>query len=494
MLTSSLLAFGMPATASEQPEKTLQGQGKVSSNVHGPLGESYMDNYFAKQEWKKIEGEVGRNGFDGLYVQRGKNGEIKKVMVAESKYGQASLGAACGEQQMTHAWTLCKLNALDKHLEKKIESLEKKVSNGVASNKEIEELQKLKKSTKDLKQVRKHVEHENYRRRIFRNSVKNGELRIDIKDVNEVNGRVVEKIPDGRGQVEKGGAPKATRVISLKHSPTSGEALDAYNAYFDQIEEGLKKGSMPKKEARQAVEELKLAYKKGEIINSSGSKGQAKFLRDKIVASLEKQIANETNFVARNALKARKSMLIAGEKMGGIIAPDWFMHGMDQFQKKHIQRLYKYKTVKYVKGILTQGGKLLVSIPAEITAGAGAGLISFAFDAGSASMDYAKGTILRPEFERKLGDAAVIGGVVGTGTGVAVLLGASPIGLVVIGIGVGGYMITDLIVEKWHHAQDQKYLTADDLAVFGLTMQDTIPLNMDKWDPNILLNMENWRE
>jgi len=483
-------------TATSYAASESSANGKIVSNVHGPLGESYMDHYFEMQGWEKLEGEVGRNGIDGLYVRRGKNGEIIRVMVSESKFGGSNLNVACSAQQMSHAWTLCKLDALDKSLESKMALLEKKEKAGSINSGERQELENLRKEMEDMKQVRRHVEKENFRRRIFRSRIKGGVLEINISDVEEVDGKVKEKTPDRRANVESGEASqqvKRTRKISLKEPPKSGDALKVYDAYFDQIEEGLQKSGMSKSEAKKAVVDLKEAYKQGHVIQNTGPKGQAKFLRDRLIASIEKQIKNESKFSRKVLLTRKLALLKASERMKSMLHADWFMHGLEQFKKKNIHPLFGSRPVKYVKGILTRGGKILAKIPPGITGGLGAGLVTFVFDAGGATYSFITSQTFRPEFERKLADATVTGGVIGSGTGVAIMLGATPVGWVVVGIGVAGYFITDMAVQTWHKTQDRKYLTRSDLMMFGIEAKDTIPLNVGHWNKHAPLQLGNWK-
>ena len=43
-----------------------------------------MNNYFKKNGWKQLPGEIGSNGIDGLFVKRNKAGIIKEVMIADT--------------------------------------------------------------------------------------------------------------------------------------------------------------------------------------------------------------------------------------------------------------------------------------------------------------------------------------------------------------------------------------------------------------------------
>ncbi|MCF6253376.1 MAG: hypothetical protein L3J38_01350 [Thiomicrorhabdus sp.] len=81
----------------------------------GQVAEALMDKNFHKAGWVKLEGEVGRNGFDGLYVKLDKNKNVKKNMIVESKYGEAMLkNTVDGSRQMSKQWSLKKVDALIK--------------------------------------------------------------------------------------------------------------------------------------------------------------------------------------------------------------------------------------------------------------------------------------------------------------------------------------------------------------------------------------------
>jgi hypothetical protein len=128
-------------------------------------------------------------------------------------------------------------------------------------------------------------------------------------------------------------------------------------------------------------------------------------------------------------------------------------------------------------GLLLPNGRLLVAMKA----GAADGVLVFALDAGVAGYQYLNGDILRPEFERKVGDAAVKGVAVGSATAVAVFLvgGTGPAGWAVLGIGIGAYMVTDAALTKWHQEQDRRFVSADDLRKLGVEVDSILNVNAD---------------
>lgn len=131
-------------------------------------------------------------------------------------------------------------------------------------------------------------------------------------------------------------------------------------------------------------------------------------------------------------------------------------------------------------GALLPDGRLLVAF----RAGAESGILIFAIEAGTATYEYFKGDSLKPEYERKLTDAAVKGLTVGTVTAVAVSLAVAPGGFVLVGIATGAYVLTDSALRQWHEAQARRFLNRSDLAHFGIELQS--PLEITPVSPLIL--------
>lgn len=149
--------------------------------------------------------------------------------------------------------------------------------------------------------------------------------------------------------------------------------------------------------------------------------------------------------------------------------------------KKIAKRDFERCTVK--AGLLTADGRLIVSIKD----GAVAGLLVFSLEAGSAYCQYMKGDIYKPEYEQKVMDAAIKGIAVGGTTAVAVFLGTTPHGWVVLGLGIGAYCITDAVLTQWHKLEAANYLNSGDLAHLGIEIDSVLDTN----DPDILLNIGN---
>ena len=91
-------------------------QGRLNI-LHGYATECMMHKFYTNTGWIQIEGEVGSNGIDGLYYKK-KNGVIREVLVAESKWNTAKLGRSGKNKllkQMSQDWVLKTLDKLQKH-------------------------------------------------------------------------------------------------------------------------------------------------------------------------------------------------------------------------------------------------------------------------------------------------------------------------------------------------------------------------------------------
>ena len=98
--------------AREIPRDSLI-QGRLNI-INGASAECVMHKFYTNSGWTQIEGEIGRNGIDGLYYKK-KNGVIKDVLVAESKWNTSRLGRSGKNKavkQMSQEWVLRTMNKL----------------------------------------------------------------------------------------------------------------------------------------------------------------------------------------------------------------------------------------------------------------------------------------------------------------------------------------------------------------------------------------------
>lgn len=78
------------------------------SHAVGDVTENLMVHYFKSSGWIKYEGQIGRQGIDGLFVKMEK-GVIKDVLIVESKYSGSQLGRTNHGIQMSDMWVRKKI-------------------------------------------------------------------------------------------------------------------------------------------------------------------------------------------------------------------------------------------------------------------------------------------------------------------------------------------------------------------------------------------------
>jgi hypothetical protein len=110
------LIFTLVACSNTSNLKNSKIQGRLNI-VNGYSSECMMHEFYTSTGWKQIEGEIGRNGIDGLYYKR-KNGQIREVLVAESKWNTSRLGRSGKNKlikQMSQKWILRTMEKLQRH-------------------------------------------------------------------------------------------------------------------------------------------------------------------------------------------------------------------------------------------------------------------------------------------------------------------------------------------------------------------------------------------
>ena len=108
------LAFTSVFSDSTLSDGKIQGRLNI---LNGYATECMMHKFYTNTGWTQIEGEVGRNGIDGLYYKK-KNGVIREVLVAESKWNKGKLGRSGKNKlvkQMSQVWVLRTLDRLQKY-------------------------------------------------------------------------------------------------------------------------------------------------------------------------------------------------------------------------------------------------------------------------------------------------------------------------------------------------------------------------------------------
>jgi len=127
----------------------------------GAINETLMNKYFKSTGWIKLEGEVGRNGIDGLFIKR-KNAVISDVIIAESKYNKSGLQHTQHGKQMTNQWILKKLEVLQAKYPKNLE----------------------------YKIIEQHVKNDNYRALLWNLKTTENKLLISLTKIHDKNGAI----------------------------------------------------------------------------------------------------------------------------------------------------------------------------------------------------------------------------------------------------------------------------------------------------------------
>jgi hypothetical protein len=155
--------------ATKYPSMSL---GQINIKV-GTINENMMNKYFQSTGWTKIEGEVGRNGIDGLFIKK-KNGVIIDVLVVESKYNKSGLQYTNHGQQMTKQW-----------VSKKIDNLIKEYPNN-----------------SDYIGIKRYVDNDIYRAMLWNLKTQDDQLMISLKQVHDKMGKVVTSDLKGNRQMK----------------------------------------------------------------------------------------------------------------------------------------------------------------------------------------------------------------------------------------------------------------------------------------------------
>ncbi|WP_457564160.1 hypothetical protein [Caminibacter sp.] len=172
----------------------------------GLINEKVMNNYFISTGWKKIEGEVGRNGIDGLFVKK-KNGKIVDVLLVESKYNKSQLMATKNGKQMSKQWAL-----------KKIDELIKKYPDNP-----------------EYYQIKRFIQNDNYRALLWNMKVEKNKLVLSLKRIKEENGNLIKQ--DLKGGEKMKINYQGNQTIDLKNPQNNFhlKIVQWYNNAFDEV-------------------------------------------------------------------------------------------------------------------------------------------------------------------------------------------------------------------------------------------------------------------
>ena len=177
------------------PNAKIQGRLNI---INGASAECVMHKFYTGTGWKQIEGEIGRNGIDGLYYKE-KYGNIKEVLVAESKWNKSRLGpSGKGKtvKQMSQEWVLKTMDKLVNRLHARI-----------------------------YKNMRELIQHDQYRARLFRlKPVRGNAIQITIYKIKNKGAKAFDESIESK--------LKPMKIMSPRNSFET-KMVNAYNTCRD---------------------------------------------------------------------------------------------------------------------------------------------------------------------------------------------------------------------------------------------------------------------
>lgn len=348
-------------------------------NIKGQAVENLMDDFYTKDGWEKMDGKRGRNGFDGLYVKRNKNGAIVSWFAAEAKSGSSKLNSTKHGRQLSPEWV--------KHNN---ETLLSQAQQDYAANPTKRNARRL----ADLQQINK---LQGRQPRLFRAewTTKNGAPHMVISQQTATGKKVSRPMevdmtkPSRNRQM----CNKAIRGAVLEYLPNSkGKAIDAFvdalnggkitdDASFHRVFTDISRGKMPRatRIAKLGGRALYLADKvlnPEEILLEQGQKAWQKFSPKavkfiKARPSLRPMAKMGTN-MGKSVARGMRVVKTAGRKLGTAMA----------------KRAGAVLGKGVLKRIATSSAAGAVGGPAGVALGAAVGIIWTAWDVTSLGLDY----------------------------------------------------------------------------------------------------------
>ena len=463
--------------------------------VKGNLGERMMDDFYTSSGYTKIDCSVGVNGADGVYVTYNSEGTVDNVIFSECKTDTAQLGRIDGGEGAYQGSREYYIRKVDE----KIAALERGPKTPETA-----------KQIKALKQIRRKAEVGDCRSRLFRMSheVRDGKTYVKMQsyELDFKNG------PKARPTAIAKGRPSMIDMTSpdVELSPYYRARRNNYlDNLVDELVDRTKKGGygvkkpLTEKEARAIVAETKNAYQTGSISSKDDlikwlakkcgiGDGTAKEIVEKgfVEGTSSKSVAivadEEVDDLARKMKVGRmfKTSPIAQAYERNVVkASENIANRLNTALEKTLtrdQRLAKSlaakgcaeikTTVGIMQTIQLQDGSVVkvLHVPVEnvakgVNAGLMAGVMTFIISEGVTGYCYFKGDITKDKFVLESAKNLTASILIGTATFVAVALGASPWGPVVLAIGIGTYLLCDIAFSRLERAIEYRRFHIEDM-------------------------------
>ncbi len=334
------------------------------NKFNGDVTESVMSNYFKNSGWGELNGEVGVNGIDGLFVKKDKVGRIKDIMIVESKYNKSQLGYIDKRTPNLKSKQMSK-RALKKQVDNLIVDTRKKMSK-VGS---MKDKTRLKKQLSDYKAIKSKIHANDYRTRLFK-----------IKPVGDNKFKITIDALEKKGYKD---VVKTTLKGSKKYK--------AHNVIID-IKKSYKKGSYQYKlqsQLKKSIKTTKASHKIKRAYNSSTK--TSKMIKSAIPTVFLKKGNKVMTFIDGDLLKSsskfKKLKFLNNLKRGdvvmmvienGLVAYSIMKGGISY---KKVSALLMTNTRMLAREGFTKGIAFLTPPPAT--------LLVFATIAGGILFDYA---------------------------------------------------------------------------------------------------------
>jgi len=163
-----------------QDFSSTQVDGRLNK-MNGDTAEYVMHKLFKKNGWSQMHGEVGNNGIDGLYVKYDNSGNVRQVMMGESKYGNANLGTNKYGTPEKNVKQMSQ-KALGYQVENLLKDNEEKLQKEIVSNDKAK-INEYRLLQKQYKQIGQHIEKGNYRARLFNLKMEGNILSFNVKKI-----------------------------------------------------------------------------------------------------------------------------------------------------------------------------------------------------------------------------------------------------------------------------------------------------------------------
>ena len=431
-----------------------------SNKAIGEIGEGMMRAYFQYTGWEQIKVPTPNslNGLDGVFVKKTPSGSIKDVIIVESKVNSSQEGILkTGERQGSKAYNLKKIDigislATDKHLKEDLIIIKEKINKDLARS------------------IEHRVEFSNSRVKITHRTL------TSPKDINSIVKGPLRTVADFDFTAPKNPYEKfisksiideTTKFLS---NPNKNIPLPARQAIINEL--GI--GNDIRNAIYNGLKEIPdvRAIPKG--FNIKGPEGKV-FARTSQKSSL---IRVSNSISLQNALG---SSIKTASLTGGITFAFESGDALYKYINSDIstEELYSRMRKGLVDGVTVAGSTTIVQpvlaaiLPdGRLLCATEYGMFVVAIEMGLASVELWNGNIDFKEFKKKATESIIKGATVGGVSYAALYLGATPGGLTVFAIGVGGYLIADLGIKEYKRRQWVHQTNVKELAMFGIINKD----------------------